>query len=235
MGGYGLHFSSDRPAESATPSPEPQYDLYYTTSREVFTEVETISRPLAWAAILDALGPSLWWALAVLILLSLLRHLGGSTAGRQLSLLTKCLIGSVLAHAVLMLVLSVWEVSASLAGLRQRDGGVRVALVSPAPGRSITAQVRGEVTEFVAPAMMLPPVERRTTAVVVEPLDVRLAVRRMRMAAETEKPAEPYPIDMRMAGSQPPQSVAVPANRPAAVSSPVELALPVSEPGPNRG
>lgn len=146
--GYALTFSSNRDAIEGVAPPVP-YQLFHTTAREVFRE-RGPSEPL-----LAQLPPGwwlnlLWLLLALLALLALLR-LWQMDSGRRLSLLAKCLLASLMAHLLLMLLFNFWEVSAGLADLLRRSGN-QVTLVSAAPADALTQQVRGDLT---APAAEL--------------------------------------------------------------------------------
>ena len=177
MGGYALYFSSDRVTnvegvdavtseESAAPR---HYNLYQTTSREVFAEAQTTDRePIDWAGLWAAIGPNLLWALLALLLLLAMLALYRSTRDRRLSLLAKCLLASMAAHLLLLFLLNAWDVAASLAGEFNRRGRIQVALAAPMSGNSIARQILGDITEIEAPqiqtvesspAFQPPPVE----------------------------------------------------------------------------
>jgi hypothetical protein len=158
MGGFSLHFSSDRPREKTGQGPAstgpPRYDLFHSTSREVFIESETYRASIDWIALL----PYLIWALLallLLLLLLLLQRLSMSERFARLSLLAKCLIASLIAHAMLVILLGLWGVGSSLSNWVRDGSGTRVAIVSPSVGSDLTRQVRGGLTtlEFT-PAVM---------------------------------------------------------------------------------
>ena len=149
--GYALYFSSDRAVADASAEKPIDYDLYFTSAREVFTEIEQHSRPpIDWTALLADIWPFLLWLLVALLILLLLRALMGSVKDRRLSLLVRCLLASLLAHALLMLLFSFWEVTASLSDVLRR-GGVQVALGTPARADELTTQIRGQLTAVNAP------------------------------------------------------------------------------------
>lgn len=165
LGGYGLHFSSDRSAmlvPSGTPSvgaadesaatERSNYDIYYSASREVFREVETQRASIDWAALWRAIGPNLLWAILALLLLALFAALMRDFRDRRLSLLARCLVASLMAHMVLMLLFNVWQVGSAVARAFDRGEKVRVSLISSAVGEQIFSQVRGEFTEVATPA-----------------------------------------------------------------------------------
>jgi len=149
--GYALYFSSDRAVAGASAEKPTDYDLYFTSAREVFTEIEQHSRPpIDWTALLADIWPFLLWLLVALLILLLLRALMGGVKDRRLSLLARCLLASLLAHAVLMLLFSFWEVTASLSDVLRR-GGVQVALGTPARADELTTQIRGQLTAVSTP------------------------------------------------------------------------------------
>lgn len=152
MGGFGLDFSSDRPAGDRAADAPREYNLYHSNSREVFAESEAIDRPpIDWAGLWATVGPNLFWALFALTLLSLMLLLFKGARHRRLSLLTKCLVASLAAHALLMLLFNVWHVAAALAGEVRRNGPIRISLAGAGHGDAITAQIRGSYTAFDAP------------------------------------------------------------------------------------
>ncbi|MBI4718318.1 MAG: PD40 domain-containing protein [Planctomycetes bacterium] len=196
MGGYALHFSSDRrpspiaaeppvagrppqrgadaesaasvaavPGVAAPDSPfapakgaahgggnlggleKRRYRLYQTASREVFREVESQARSFDWAALWSGAAWNLLWALLALLLLLLMAALTRDLRGRRLSLLTRCLLASLAAHLLLMLLFNAWQVTAALAGTLIRRGAVKVALSAPTGAGQLVAQIRGGFTE----------------------------------------------------------------------------------------
>ncbi len=149
LGGYGLLFSSDRPTQQTDSAGE--YDIYYTTSREVFLDAETHQRTIDWAALWSAVGPNLLWALLALLLLLALLALIRGARDRRLSLLARCLLTSVFAHLLLMMLFNFWEVTAGVAHALRGKGAIRVALVSSESDSGITTQIRGGLTEIDIP------------------------------------------------------------------------------------
>jgi hypothetical protein len=168
MGGYSLYFSSDRSTgRTSIPSEEPntatrEYNLYQTTSREVFTQADTIARaPIDWAAVWSAVGPNLMWAFLALLLLLTMWGLFKSAQNRKLSLLTKCLLASLAAHLLLMMVFNVWKVASSIAGEMAggRKGPIQITLAGPGSGNALVTQIRGPLTGGLtyAPVKLPPP------------------------------------------------------------------------------
>jgi len=146
MGGYSLYFSSDRPRERVAPDRRNPYQIYQTTSREVFTDSRTEQASIDWAAIWSALWPNLLWVLLALLLLLLLLAMLRDLKGRKLSLLARCLLASLFAHVVIMFLLTAWQMTESLAQQFGRKGPIQVALGPSAAGADVFSQVRGAFT-----------------------------------------------------------------------------------------
>jgi len=153
LGGFSLHFSSDRARGPERAVGKQDYDLYSSTSREVFTEYETYRASIDWLSLLPYL---LWLLLGLLLLLLLLlfaRLLRSDLYGK-LSLLARCLLASALIHTLILILLTFWGVSTSLSEWMGRPGGTRIALVSPSAGNELAAQIRGGLTELdIQPAV----------------------------------------------------------------------------------
>jgi len=152
LGGYRLFFSSDRDVKGSDSKGGTHYGLFYTTSREVFRDVNMRHRaPINWAAWWSSLGPGLVWLIpAVLALLALLWLMRGLRE-RELKLLTRCLLASLFVHLLLLLLFSLWQVTASLAGEFRRGGRIQVALAAPSTAHDIALQVLGSLTDVTQP------------------------------------------------------------------------------------
>lgn len=153
LGGYRLDFSSDRRAEGADGTAPREYNIYQTTSREVFSESEELSRAsIDWMGLWRAIGPNLLWALLALLLLLAMIRLVGGMRHRRLSLIMKCLLASLAAHLLLMLLFNTMEVASTIAGElgKGRKGPIQIALTPGGGGQSITAQIRGGIGEMSA-------------------------------------------------------------------------------------
>lgn len=146
MGGFELHFSSNRVAAGS--GDDARYDIFETTSREVFLG-EEIRRGDLWALL--TLAPWILAALALVLLLSMLRRLSADEAWRvrwgTLSLMAKCVLFSLLAHAALLAMLSLWQVRAN-SGDRVADSEVGVSLTSRALSAAVESQMRGGLGEL---------------------------------------------------------------------------------------
>lgn len=225
LGGYGLHFSSNRPVgfsgtEERHSAPK-DYDLYYTTSREVFVDVDVQRASIDWGTLWMRIGPNLLWALLALLALLLLLALISSARSRKLSLLARCLLASTFAHLLLLLLFNFWEVTASLAdAFRRGRGATRIALISPARGDDIVHQIRGGLSEIETPEFEPVRFDRQDTPLDIEPADATaiVAVERSQMRIEVEPdivltprdadgtaPSTPEPDDQRLADATPVQ------------------------------
>lgn len=158
VGGYALHFSSDRAASGVEPAPAlpPRYRLYRTFSREVFHDVEVRQPVIEWAAIWRQIGPNLMWALLALAVFVLLLVLMRDAHRRRLSLLARCLIVSLMVHALLMLWFNAVEVTASIATAIRKSGPIRVALSPGTSSGDLSIQIRGGLTHADAPPAVAP-------------------------------------------------------------------------------
>lgn len=144
--GYRLAFSSDRSADSI--DGDRNYDLYTAASREVFRETEYVRpEPINWQAI-GSLGLAGLLAAALAALLGwLLWKLWSDLRRRNIGLLGRCLLLSLLAHLVLLLLSTYWMVSQGLlAGVTRRGGAVRLAASvgeSTDSAKGLVEQIRG--------------------------------------------------------------------------------------------
>ena len=170
LGGFALYFSSDRPAQRSDPEKPNPYHVFQTTSREVFTETETRQVSIDWAALWSEVGPNLLWALLALLLLLLLLVVFRDLQRRRLSLLARCLLASIAAHLLLMLLFNVWGVTVSLARELKGRGRIQIALAAPVKGNDISTQIRGEFTEVDTPPPVQLESERAASEIAVEPV-----------------------------------------------------------------
>ncbi len=174
MGGYALYFSSDRRKKSVAVNEgaaksqggsevgRPEYNLFYSASREVFADSEQNDRdPIDWAALWAAIGPNLLWALLALLLLLAMLSLFRAMQDRRVSLLAKCLLASLAAHLLLLMLMNAWEVAAGIAGEFNRRGKIQIAIASPSRGDAIASQIRGELTQIEFPDIASPPPAQR--------------------------------------------------------------------------
>ena len=154
--GYGLLFATDRGGTlEGTPTSRPAaptYRLFTTVSRDVYAD-RISGPPFDWAGLWARVGTSLLWLLlallAVLLLLALLRD----AARRKLSLLARCLLFSLLAHSLLMLLLSFWQVTTSAMAFAREGRELRVSIASPFADE-LAAQVRGAFADAPLPNVL---------------------------------------------------------------------------------
>ncbi|HPF40055.1 MAG TPA: hypothetical protein P5081_04380 [Phycisphaerae bacterium] len=121
--------------------------LLRSTSREVYRDVTFERGVIDWAALWRQIAPNLMWALLALILTLLFLAMMRDFRDRRLSLMARCLLASLLAHLVLMLLFNVLKVSTTIASAIGRQDRIRVSLMSEASAGEIGEQIRGE---FVA-------------------------------------------------------------------------------------
>jgi len=151
MAGFELHFSSDRLATGEV-AEALDYDVYVSRSREVFRVLDAERLRIDWAALWSIIGPWLLWLLLLLLLLlflvTALRNRGLRDRWGTLGLLARCLILSLLLHALLLAMLAAWQVSSSIGDFLERSGGTKVALISRSVGGDIAGQIRGGLTQL---------------------------------------------------------------------------------------
>ncbi|MCH7961757.1 MAG: PD40 domain-containing protein, partial [Planctomycetes bacterium] len=156
LGGFELLFSSDRPVDDTEVSAKagdddapPDYNIFRTTSREVYTQIDAAQAAMDWVGLWSAFWPVLLLLALLLLGLLMLRRLWASerfqVAYYRLNLLAKCLLFSVLAHLLLASVLAVWSVSTQIGDFLQPSSGTKVALISRSGGE-LVAQIRGSLT-----------------------------------------------------------------------------------------
>ncbi len=154
MGGFRLHFSSDRVTADRVPPESGDYNLYLSTSREVFAETEMVQADIDWLGLWRQLEDPLFWlllALLALLLLLLLWRLAREDRLGRLGLIARCLIVSVIAHVLVLVLLTFWMVGSSLSDWINEGRGTRVVLLSASVGEGISRQVRGDLTQISVP------------------------------------------------------------------------------------
>lgn len=148
--GFALHFSSDRELSSSTETTELNYDIFFAVSREVFAE-RSDAPGIDWASLWAMISPGFRWSLLGLLSLLLFLLLLKPVHSRRLTLLARCALISLMAHLVLMIVLSFWQVTTELSDIILDQGkGSKVALSSYGAGDALTSQVRGGLNELVS-------------------------------------------------------------------------------------
>lgn len=227
QGGFALVFSRET---EVGPERERTYDLFESESREVYSERDPSLAAIDWARWL----PALWWLLAFLSLLLLLLFLWRQLHNQRLSLLVRCLLASALLHCLLLLLLSVWQVTTGLSDLWKSGNETRVALTAGASESSIVAQVRGAMQMPVELPMLAVTTERPPTPLVeTTPAPERANLAPSATAAPTARevmttattPAEAQPT----ANDRPERTVELPPIESAALSI-ESLAGPSAQP-----
>lgn len=190
-GGFRMYFSSDREGDDGN------YDLYVTTSREVYTDRQ--GRPM------PQLGWSVWAflaALALLIPLLLFLKAGGY---KHLSTIQKCAVASLLLHVLLTLLFSVHEMSQQIIASLRDEGSMEATLdLSIANRVQIVSEIRNQLSDLpVADARQatvdradtdLPPLEAaRVPQPEISPS--RVAPTSRMDAPVIERPRPPAPAD----------------------------------------
>lgn len=234
--GFALYFSCDA-AETGgtadatareTPRTARVYGVYYTTSREVFVETERDPRPpIDWAGLWARVGPSLLWALVSLLLLLLLLALGRDLWRRRLSLLARCLLASLMAHLLLMMLMSFWKVTAGVLDALRGPGRIEVALVPSAAADTLATQLTDVSIEVATPSAAAAPAPARPVVeVAAAPAELLTleaassdAAREDSLSAASTVAEARGPAELRVVAS----SVAAPTR-----ATPAELALPAA-------
>jgi len=143
-GGFRLWFGSDRAGANS---------LYAAMSREVYRDRSVAWSNVDWASIWRAIWPWLTGLVVVLLILAILGRLSTSVRWkrrwRTMSLMAKCVFVSLLAHALLLAVLTAVHVTTTIGNLLDEPGETKVRLVTHAGAGRLTAQVRGSVGEVV--------------------------------------------------------------------------------------
>ncbi|MCP3903019.1 MAG: hypothetical protein GY715_05220 [Planctomycetes bacterium] len=249
LGGFGLHFSTNRVTPEGGADSGAHYELYRTQSREVMLEEQTYRAQIDWVTILPI---AVWVVAALLLLLTmlLLARFVPEQRFRQLSLIARCMIVSVVAHMLLMAGLAVWGVSTSLADWLDKGRGMQVALVTHRDGDDVASQVRGSLTtaEFQPAEVQAERVEP-TIAVEIAQAQMTMPVERAQFEAPTEKlvtetttdapapPVDQAPVNPELAPTEPTEmAVATPqdATPMTTEETPVQTTAAIQEPAVQR-
>lgn len=245
MQGFGLHFASDRPVPGRGPDQDAQFDVYYTTAREVYVDHDLPE--VDWAAVWMDAWPVFLVVSFLLLLLWLLYRMfrDGTLRTRwaQLSLIAKCMIVSVVGHVLLMMLLALWQVTPSIGEFLRRPGATRVALMARSMSNDLAGQIRGHLTELqVTPSLAL--AETRAEAELdpsrpvetsnIAPESVQLAdaqmemIRRNREASASVPRFETDRVEETEPQSEATPSVTVPRDAPVLASDEANLRVQVT-------
>ncbi|MBT8486169.1 MAG: PD40 domain-containing protein, partial [Phycisphaerae bacterium] len=227
LGGFQLHFTSNRTPDDAGPG---DLDLYQSTSREVFADRDVHRARVSWQELLPL---ALWIAmlLIALILLWLLAHAFRSQLFRQLSLIARCLLASLLVHACVLFLMTFWGVGTSLTNWLQDGGGMQVRIASPTLG-SVASQVRGSVTDITVEASA--ETLSRAEAIPADAPTATLATVAAARAEITRTPTPAATADARDAPSRPHAPADSSTDTPAAASEPTVTLRTPAAPAPTR-
>lgn len=210
MDGFALAFSSDRPSGNGRPEATRNYRIYSTSSREVFREWEKPTNTIAWAATWKALLPNLVYALLSLLAAFVLLRIWKYSRGRRLSLLVRCLLISAFAHLLVVMLMSFWEVTTSIAsavrGSGGDGGGIRVSLspVAGAGSDSLYTQIRGNFTDIAAPDWQPTDVMRTSIPDVAPPTSGMIELAAAASALPADAPLAALSKVVDATASQPP-------------------------------
>ncbi|MCB9853691.1 MAG: PD40 domain-containing protein [Phycisphaerales bacterium] len=148
--------------------------LLQSTSREVYRDVTFERGVVDWAALWRQIAPNLMWALLALILTLLFLAMMRDFRDRKIGLMARCLLASLLAHLVLMLLFNVLKVSTTIASAIGGQDRIRVSLLSEASAGEIGEQIRGEFVDVQTVAAEVANAER--PALESQPVEAMTAV-----------------------------------------------------------
>ena len=210
----GLELEEGQAPEEAISTPSTRFSLYQSTSREVFIQVEdsllTSMMNFIWRNILWIL-----LALAALaLILYLLRLLSKKNA--NLSTTARAMLGSVLVHAVLAFLLSLWFITYQIIEETSEPLMEAALDTDTLAQEQLALEIRETVTEMV-PAVEDPiPVQAVRPDMpipTVEPLDI----------PEFAPPPDAFVIEHKPVEFQPPIPENTPQPQPAPELPPIEL------------
>lgn len=162
--GFKLLFSSDRTQPERKSEIASGYDLFWTTSREVFSASDQRSKTVPWGLLLRTIVTSLIWMMIALAVLILLWRLAGHLQNKRLSLLAKCVLASLFAHVLLLLLFTIWTVSTGLIDSVRDEGTIHVTLVSAEKSDGLVRQIRGQLTRTPPPPPSIAPSQHAADA-----------------------------------------------------------------------
>lgn len=206
MGGFELLFSA--PIASGADDESPDFDVLRSESREVYAVVDPSRSGLDWASLWRLFGPWLLWALLLLLLLLLLLRFRSSRGAmkrwQKLGLFARCLLLSMLIHALLLALLGALRVSTAIGDMlesgssrvrlttsgggvaEQLRSGFEVASTAPAP----TTSARAEASDAPSPTALAAS-EAGPTRLAAEPMRPDVVESRASESAPRTDPATP--------------------------------------------
>lgn len=166
LSGFRLTYRSVRPGADSR--------LLRSTSREVYRDVTFERGVIDWAALWRQIAPNLMWALLALILTLLFLAMMRDFRDRRIGLMARCLLASLLAHLVLMLLFNVLKVSTTIASAIGGQERIRISLLSETSAGEIGEQIRGEFVDVETVATPVENAER--PALEAQPVEAMSAV-----------------------------------------------------------
>ncbi|MEM0982769.1 MAG: carboxypeptidase regulatory-like domain-containing protein [Planctomycetota bacterium] len=213
--GFAIHFASDGVASSS--------DLYRSVTREVYLSSLSRFADMGWLADLLGLLPWILAVLAAVLLLALLRRAAAATSWERgiatVGLLARAILASLLVHAALVVLLSIWAVVPD-EGEDGTESGTRVSLASGAAGAAARSQIRSAMTASAASAA-------RTASSAAAPTPMNVESRSVEMAAASNSARAVE--SMMMPASSSAEAAASSASSLDAQSTPVEAMQMASE------
>jgi len=159
--GFRLYFSTDRarPGDPALSDAPARYSIWCSVTREVYEEVERRAPAPGLGAMWDAAWPWLLLLLVMGALMAWLALLLKSELWRrrlgQLSLMARCVLVSLVIHAVAASGLAVWKVGSGLLEATRSEGGARVMIESAGGEAELGEQLFAPVSGEARPAVPL--------------------------------------------------------------------------------
>jgi len=151
--GFALHFSSTAPAASDGAHPTGRH-LFRSVTREVYLAERSRFAGWGWLAQVLPLLPWILAALAAVLLLALLRRAATHTSWERgiatVGLLARCVLASLLVHAGLIAMMSVWAVEPPGSEPASGNDRARIALATSGPGATVRRQLRAPTADMAA-------------------------------------------------------------------------------------
>src|SRR5690606_23570475 len=129
-----------------------QHYAFYTDSNiihQVYKDIDP-AEAIGWAGLVQFLQSMPWRGLlAVLVPALFLLVVWRSMRSQRVNLLARCLIVSLVIHAIIMIVFMFWRVTDPVIAAVQPDTSARVLLTAPADVHELQGQLRSRKTELV--------------------------------------------------------------------------------------
>ena len=206
--------TEETPVEKKTPTISTRFALYQSTSREVFVQLGDSALAGLWNFLLK----NKWWVLLALVALALILYLLRLLSKRDVDLSTtaRALIGSVLAHAVLAFLLSLWFITYQIIE-EASDPLMEAALDTDALAKEqLALEIRETVTE------MVPAVEEPIPVQAVRP-DMPIPTVEPLETPDIAPPPDAFVVEHKPVQFQPPIPENTPTPQPTPELPPVEL------------